>query len=71
MSPWFGFINSSVPGNFTSIFLVAPINPNPFSVGFSNVVIKNMTILAPLNAPNTDGIDPGICYSLLLSLEST
>lgn len=24
----------------------------------SNVVIKNMTILAPLNAPNTDGIDP-------------
>ncbi|XVF16986.1 hypothetical protein REPUB_Repub10bG0078000 [Reevesia pubescens] len=26
---------------------------------FSNVVIKGMTILAPLNAPNTDGIDPG------------
>ncbi|KAK6259132.1 hypothetical protein SCA6_013606 [Theobroma cacao] len=25
---------------------------------FSNVVIKDMTILAPLNAPNTDGIDP-------------
>lgn len=24
----------------------------------SNVVIKNMTVLAPLNAPNTDGIDP-------------
>ncbi|KAK4393773.1 putative polygalacturonase [Sesamum angolense] len=24
----------------------------------SNVVIKNMTILAPLHAPNTDGIDP-------------
>ncbi|XP_030496722.2 probable polygalacturonase [Cannabis sativa] len=24
----------------------------------NNVVIKNMTILAPLNAPNTDGIDP-------------
>ncbi|GMH25106.1 hypothetical protein Nepgr_026949 [Nepenthes gracilis] len=24
----------------------------------SNVLIKNMTILAPLNAPNTDGIDP-------------
>ncbi|GAU19595.1 hypothetical protein TSUD_304080, partial [Trifolium subterraneum] len=24
----------------------------------SNVVIKGMTILAPLNAPNTDGIDP-------------
>ncbi|XP_010911559.1 probable polygalacturonase [Elaeis guineensis] len=24
----------------------------------SNVVVKNVTILAPLNAPNTDGIDP-------------
>ncbi|CAL9227844.1 unnamed protein product [Arabidopsis halleri] len=24
----------------------------------SNVVIRNMTILAPMNAPNTDGIDP-------------
>ncbi|KAE8690082.1 Pectin lyase-like superfamily protein isoform 2 [Hibiscus syriacus] len=24
----------------------------------SNVVIKGMTVLAPLNAPNTDGIDP-------------
>ncbi|KAJ8769092.1 hypothetical protein K2173_000867 [Erythroxylum novogranatense] len=24
----------------------------------SNVVVKDMTILAPLNAPNTDGIDP-------------
>lgn len=32
---------------------------------FSNVVIKDMTILAPLNAPNTDGIDPGM---ILLSL---
>ena len=27
---------------------------------FSNVVIKRVTILAPLNAPNTDGIDPGV-----------
>ncbi|XP_057951071.1 probable polygalacturonase [Malania oleifera] len=27
----------------------------------SNVVVKNMTILAPLNAPNTDGIDPDSC----------
>ncbi|KDP42567.1 hypothetical protein JCGZ_24341 [Jatropha curcas] len=24
----------------------------------SNVVVKDMTILAPLNAPNTDGVDP-------------
>ena len=29
---------------------------------FSNVVIKDMTILAPLNAPNTDGIDPGMVH---------
>lgn len=26
-----------------------------------NVVIRNLTVLAPLNAPNTDGIDPGTC----------
>ena len=26
---------------------------------YSNVVVKNVTILAPWNAPNTDGIDPG------------
>ena len=25
----------------------------------SNVVVKNVTILAPWNSPNTDGIDPG------------
>ncbi|RVW14394.1 putative polygalacturonase [Vitis vinifera] len=29
-----------------------------FFTCFSNVVIKDVTILAPLNAPNTDGIDP-------------
>lgn len=29
------------------------------SVLCSNVVIRDMTILAPMNAPNTDGIDPG------------
>jgi len=32
---------------------------------FRNVVIKGMTILAPLNAPNTDGIDPGLSYSIV------
>ncbi|KAJ8465569.1 hypothetical protein OPV22_028121 [Ensete ventricosum] len=26
----------------------------------SNVVLKNLTVLAPLRSPNTDGIDPGI-----------
>jgi polygalacturonase len=25
----------------------------------SNVTISGVTILAPLNSPNTDGIDPG------------
>jgi len=25
------------------------------------VVVKDMTILAPFDSPNTDGIDPGTC----------
>lgn len=32
----------------------------------SNVVIANMTILAPLNAPNTDGIDPDSCTNVCI-----
>lgn len=32
-----------------------------FCLFISNVVMKDLTILAPLNAPNTDGIDPGLC----------
>ncbi|GLT25124.1 hypothetical protein SLA2020_002750 [Shorea laevis] len=32
----------------------------------SNVVIKNMTLLAPLNAPNTDGIDPDSCTKVCI-----
>ncbi|XP_010547890.1 PREDICTED: probable polygalacturonase [Tarenaya hassleriana] len=32
----------------------------------SNVVIKNMTILAPMNAPNTDGIDPDSCTNVCI-----
>jgi polygalacturonase len=32
----------------------------------TNVTIHGVTILAPLNAPNTDGIDPGIHSSLFL-----
>ncbi|KAL3721454.1 hypothetical protein ACJRO7_033883 [Eucalyptus globulus] len=32
----------------------------------SNVVIKDMTILAPLNAPNTDGIDPDSCSKVCI-----
>ncbi|KAA8531077.1 hypothetical protein F0562_005786 [Nyssa sinensis] len=32
----------------------------------SNVVIKDMTILAPLNAPNTDGIDPDSCIHVCI-----
>ncbi|KAL0726409.1 hypothetical protein Bca4012_022502 [Brassica carinata] len=42
----------------------------------SNVVIRDMTILAPMNAPNTDGIDPGkkalfwLWYNIVLCLIS-
>ncbi|GMH06698.1 hypothetical protein Nepgr_008538 [Nepenthes gracilis] len=32
----------------------------------SNVLVKNMTILAPLNAPNTDGIDPDSSKSVCI-----
>ncbi|XP_039062845.1 probable polygalacturonase [Hibiscus syriacus] len=32
----------------------------------SNVVIKGMTILAPLNAPNTDGIDADSCINVCI-----
>ncbi|XP_062007309.1 probable polygalacturonase [Rosa rugosa] len=32
----------------------------------SNVVIKDMTILAPLNAPNTDGIDADSCTNVCI-----
>eukprot|EP01018_Ginkgo_biloba_P012416 Gb_10631 [translate_table: standard] len=51
------FINSEniIISNVT--FLNSPFwNIHP--VYCRNVVIKNVTILAPLNAPNTDGIDP-------------
>ncbi|KAJ4834212.1 hypothetical protein Tsubulata_049105 [Turnera subulata] len=32
----------------------------------SNVVVRDMTILAPLNAPNTDGIDPDSCTNVCI-----
>ncbi|KAI9164778.1 hypothetical protein LWI28_001829 [Acer negundo] len=32
----------------------------------SNVVIRDLTILAPLNAPNTDGIDPDSCTNVCI-----
>lgn len=32
-----------------------------------NVVVKDMTILAPLDSPNTDGIDPGTESSNLMA----
>ncbi|KAK6924261.1 Pectate lyase superfamily protein [Dillenia turbinata] len=31
-----------------------------------NIVIRNMTILAPFNAPNTDGIDPDSCTNVCI-----
>ncbi|CAH9109824.1 unnamed protein product, partial [Cuscuta europaea] len=47
--------NNILISNLT--FLNSPFwNVHP--VYCSNVVIRDMTILAPLNAPNTDGIDP-------------
>ena len=33
---------------------------------FSNITIKGLTILAPVDSPNTDGIDPGKVFVLLL-----
>jgi hypothetical protein len=36
----------------------------------SNVVIRNVTILAPHDSPNTDGIDPGTdIYSLPVKIQ--
>ncbi|KAG9129293.1 hypothetical protein Leryth_015676 [Lithospermum erythrorhizon] len=32
----------------------------------SNVVVRHMTILAPLKAPNTDGIDPDSCINVCI-----
>ena len=32
----------------------------------SNVVIRNVTVLAPHDSPNTDGIDPGTDVYILL-----
>ncbi|XP_039121430.1 probable polygalacturonase [Dioscorea cayenensis subsp. rotundata] len=32
----------------------------------SNVVVKNVTVLAPLNSPNTDGIDPDSCLNVCI-----
>ena len=34
----------------------------------SNVVVSGITILAPIDSPNTDGIDPGIFLFLFLFL---
>ena len=31
---------------------------------FSNITIKGLTILAPVDSPNTDGIDPGKVFVL-------
>jgi len=29
----------------------------------SNIVVQGITILAPTNSPNTDGINPGMVYA--------
>lgn len=42
--------------------------PKSFSI-CSNVVVQNVTILAPYDSPNTDGIDPGTWTYAFLSLK--
>ncbi len=32
-----------------------------------NVVISNVTVMAPANSPNTDGIDPSVCKNVRIS----
>lgn len=34
----------------------------------SQVTVQNVTILAPRESPNTDGIDPGACFSTILGI---
>ncbi|KAF8404363.1 hypothetical protein HHK36_009246 [Tetracentron sinense] len=52
----FGFPNISSLCSFLLYLRIVETLGAAFA--FSNVVIKGMTILAPLNSPNTDGIDP-------------
>jgi len=35
---------------------------------FSNIIVKGLTILAPVDSPNTDGINPGkiVCFQFIL-----
>jgi len=37
---------------------------------FSNIIINGLTILAPVDIPNTDGIDPGKCIFGLFDIQS-
>lgn len=37
-----------------------------YSYHCSNVVVRNVTILAPHDSPNTDGVDPGMLFELIL-----
>lgn len=47
-------VNSAMhEGEYSHVDILLPLNL------FRNVVVKDMTILAPLVLPNTDGIDPG------------
>jgi polygalacturonase len=41
-----------------------------FNFDCSNVLIQGLTILAPVDSPNTDGIDPGLFQCNLLYIFS-
>lgn len=32
----------------------------------SNILVQGITIIAPVTSPNTDGINPGLCFVQLL-----
>lgn len=55
--------NSGLIFSFLLFFLIFS-SPPPRS----NVVIRYVTILAPADSPNTDGIDPGTCYNAIFLL---
>lgn len=52
--------------SFNSAKLV--MYPNQFFGMCSNVIVKDITIIAPVTSPNTDGINPGLYAASILRL---
>lgn len=50
--------------SFNSAKLV--MYPNQFFGMCSNVIVKDITIIAPVTSPNTDGINPGLYAASIL-----